>query len=443
MTVRHEAPSHALAWRLAGPIILANLSVPMLGAVDTAVMGHLPNPAYLGGVAVGAVVFQFIYWGFGFLRMGTTGLVAQADGAGDQAEVRAILLRSLLIAAGAGAVLWILQVPIFALAGALFDASAEVEGFAHDYFRIRIWSAPATLANYCLIGWFIGMRNTRAALILQLWMNGLNIVLSLTFVVGLGWGVEGVATATAIAEYAAVAMALYLWRNQSGIAVGLTIDLTAIFDAARLRRLFGVNFDIFIRTLCLIATFALFTRQGASMGDALLAANAILMQLQSFLSFGLDGFAHAAEAMVGGAVGARDKTAFRQSVRITGQWALIVAAGYTIVYAAAAPFIIAALTDIPDVRATAGDYFIWLAISPVVSVWSFMLDGIFIGATRTRDMRNAMIFSLVVFLIAMAILQPMFGNHGLWSALMIFMAARAISLGYLYHGLLRSLDRAR
>ncbi len=438
MTARHEAPSHALAWRLAGPIILANLSVPMLGAVDTAVMGHLPNPAYLGGVAVGAVVFQFIYWGFGFLRMGTTGLVAQADGADDRGEVRAILLRSLLIAAGAGIALWILQIPIFAVARALFDASAEVEGFAHDYFRIRIWSAPATLANYCLIGWFIGMRNTRAALILQLWMNGLNIILSLTFVVGLGWGVEGVAAATAIAEYAAVAMALYLWRNQSGIAVGLA----AVFDTARLKRLFGVNFDIFVRTLCLIATFALFTRQGASMGDALLAANAVLMQLQSFLSFGLDGFAHAAEAMVGGAVGARDKTAFKQSVRITGQWALIVAGGYTIVYAIAAPLIIAALTDIADVRATAGEYFIWLAISPIISVWSFMLDGIFIGATRTRDMRNAMIFSLAVFLIAMTVLQPIYGNHGLWAALMIFMAARAASLGFLYRGLLRSLDRA-
>ena len=438
MTARHEAPSHALAWRLAGPIILANLSVPMLGAVDTAVMGHLPNPAYLGGVAVGAVVFQFIYWGFGFLRMGTTGLVAQADGANDQAEVRATLLRSLLIAGTAGVVLWILQTPIFAIARALFDASAEVEGFAHDYFRIRIWSAPATLANYCLIGWFIGMRNTRAALVLQLWMNGLNIVLSLSFVVGLGWGVEGVAAATAIAEYAAVALALYLWRNQSSVAVGRA----AVFDTARLKRLFGVNFDIFVRTLCLIATFALFTRQGASMGDALLAANAVLMQLQSFLSFGLDGFAHAAEAMVGGAVGARDKASFKQSVRITGQWALIVAAGYTMVYAVAAPFIIAALTDIPDVRASAGEYVIWLAISPIVSVWSFMLDGIFIGATRTRDMRNAMIFSLAIFLIAMTVLQPMYGNHGLWAALMIFMAARAASLGYLYRGLLRSLGPA-
>ncbi len=198
--IRPEAPSHALAWRLAGPIILANLSVPLLGAVDTAVMGHLPDPAYLGGVAVGAVVFQFLYWGFGFLRMGTTGLVAQAHGAGDAAEVNAVLLRSLAIAAAFGAGLWILQIPIFAVARGLFAASAEVEGFAQSYLQIRIWSAPATLANYCFLGWFIGMRNTRAALWLQLWMNGLNIALSLGFVIGLGWGVAGVAEAAAIAE---------------------------------------------------------------------------------------------------------------------------------------------------------------------------------------------------------------------------------------------------
>ena len=239
MNAQLEAPSHALAWRLAGPIILANLSVPMLGAVDTAVMGHLPNPAYLGGVAIGSIVFSFIYWGFGFLRMGTTGLVAQAYGAGDNAEVRATLLRGLMIASGFGVVLWILQVPIFALARTFFDASPEVEGFAHDYFRIRIWSAPATLANYCLVGWFIGMRNTRAALMLQLWMNGLNIVLSLSFVVGLGWGVPGVAAATAISEYAAVALALVLWRRECIAPVALA----QIFEPAKLRRLFGLNFD--------------------------------------------------------------------------------------------------------------------------------------------------------------------------------------------------------
>ncbi len=435
MNAQLEAPSHALAWRLAGPIILANLSVPLLGAVDTAVMGHLPNPAYLGGVAVGSVVFSFIYWGFGFLRMGTTGLVAQAYGAGDNAEVRSTLLRGLMIAAGFGVVLWILQIPIIALARNFFDASPEVEGFAHDYFRIRIWSAPATLANYCLVGWFIGMRNTRAALVLQLWMNGLNIVLSLSFVVGMGWGVPGVAAATAIAEYAAVAMALILWRR----AANAPITFNGILDPAKLRRLFGLNFDIFVRTLCLITAFALFTRQGATAGDAMLAANAILMQLQHFLSYGLDGFAHAAEAMIGGAAGARDREALRRAVRITGQWAVIVAVGYSIIYAAAGPIIVGWLTDIAEVRDLAGEFLIWLAISPLVSVWSFMLDGIFIGATRTRDMRNAMIVSFGVFLIALLSLQPEFGNHGLWAALMIFMVARAATLACLYPSIARGL----
>ena len=435
MSARSEAPSHALAWRLAGPIILANLSVPLLGAVDTAVMGHLPNPAYLGGVAVGAVVFQFIYWGFGFLRMGTTGLVAQAYGAGDDAEVRATLLRGLAIAGGFGVILWVLQVPIFALARTLFDASPEVEGFAQDYFRIRIWSAPATLANYCLVGWFIGMRNTRAALVLQLWMNGLNIALSLAFVVGLGWGVTGVAAATAISEYAAVALALVLWRREAVAPAALA----QIFEPAKLRRLFGLNFDIFVRTLCLITAFALFTRQGATAGDAMLAANAVLMQLQHFLSFGLDGFAHAAEAMIGGAVGARDREALRRAVHITGQWAVIVAVGYTIVYLAGGPIIVGWLTDIAEVRDLAGEFLIWLAISPLVSVWSFMLDGIFIGATRTRDMRNAMIISFGVFAVALLSLQPIFGNHGLWAALMIFMVARALTLAFLYPGIARGL----
>ena len=435
MNAQLEAPSHALAWRLAGPIILANLSVPMLGAVDTAVMGHLPNPAYLGGVAIGSIVFSFIYWGFGFLRMGTTGLVAQAYGAGDNAEVRATLLRGLMIASGFGVVLWILQVPIFALARTFFDASPEVEGFAHDYFRIRIWSAPETLANYCLVGWFIGMRNTRAALMLQLWMNGLNIVLSLSFVVGLGWGVPGVAAATAISEYAAVALALVLWRRECIAPVALA----QIFEPAKLRRLFGLNFDIFVRTLCLISAFALFTRQGATAGDAMLAANAVLMQLQHFLSYGLDGFAHAAEAMIGGSIGAKDRAALARSVRITGQWAAIVAVGYTVVYLAAGPSIIGWLTDIAEVRALAGEFVFWLAISPLVSVWSFMLDGIFIGATRTREMRNAMIVSFGVFLTALLSLQPVFGNHGLWAALMIFMVARAATLACLYPGIARGL----
>lgn len=422
-----ELPTHRTVWRLAGPIILANLSVPLLGAVDTAVIGHLPDPAYLGGVAVGAVVFGFIYWGFGFLRMGTTGLVAQAAGAGRDDEARLVLLRALAIAAAFGIALWALQAPIFWTARTLFDTSAEVEAQAALYFRVRVWSAPAALANYALIGWFIGMRNTRAALVLQLWMNGLNIVLAVAFVIGLGWGVAGVATATMLSEYAAVAGALLLLHRRLRVPTGVRM-----FDRAQLLRLLTLNLDIFIRTLCLITAFALFTREGAGFGDTLLAANAVLMQFQHFLSFGLDGFAHAAEALVGTALGARNRAALRATVRISAQWALIVAAGYVAIYALLGAPIVALLTDIAEVRAAATEFLPWLVLSPLVSVWSFMLDGIFIGATRTRDMRNAMILSFAVYLAALVALKPLWGNHGLWAALMVFLAARGITLALLY-----------
>ena len=420
-------PTHRTVWRLAGPIILANLSVPLLGAVDTAVVGHLPDPAYLGGVAVGAVIFGFIYWGFGFLRMGTTGLVAQAAGAGRDDEARLVLLRALAIAGAFGVGLWALQAPIFWTARTLFDASAEVEAQAALYFHVRVWSAPAALANYALIGWFIGMRNTRAALFLQLWMNGLNIVLALTFVVGLGWGVAGVATATMLSEYAAVGGAILLLYGRLRITAG-----ARLLERAQLMRLLTLNLDIFIRTLCLITAFALFTREGAGFGDTTLAANAVLMQFLHFLSFGLDGFAHAAEALVGTALGARNRGALRAAVRITVQWALIVALGYAAAYAVLGTPIIALLTDIAEVRATAAAYFPWLLALPLIAVWPFMLDGIFIGATRTRDMRNAMILSFAIYLAALLALKPLWGNHGLWAALVVFMTARGITLALRY-----------
>jgi MATE family multidrug resistance protein len=432
------APSHAAVWRLAGPIVLANLSVPLLGAVDTAVIGHLPDPAYLGGVAVGAVVFGFLYWGFGFLRMGTTGLVAQAMGSGNLDEMRIVLLRALALAGALGLAICILQVPIFWVARTLFGASAEVEAQAQIFFHVRVWSAPASLANFTLIGWFIGVRNTRAALILQLWMNGLNIILSFTFVIGLGWGVAGVATATVISEYAAVIGALvYVLRR---LPQRSAVSPARLFEREPLKRLFALNLDIFIRTLGVITAFALFTHQGAGFGDTMLAANAVLLQFQHFLSFGLDGFAHAAEALIGGALGARDRASLRAAVRITGQWALIVALLYAAIYAALGPLIIATLTDIVEVRALAGDFLPWLVLSPIVSVWSFMLDGVFIGATRTSDMRNAMIVSFVIYIVALVALLPL-GNHGLWAALMVFMAARAVTLAALYPRLERAADR--
>ncbi len=427
MASSHEAPSHALAWRLAGPIILANISGPLLGAVDTAVMGHLPDPAYLGGVAIGSVIFLYIYWGFGFLRMGTTGLVAQAFGADDGGEVRAILLRALLIAASIGATLWALQIPIFAVARAIFQARPEVESFAHTYFAVRVWSAPAALANYCLIGWFIGVRETRSALVLQVGMNGLNIALALLFVMGLGWGVAGVATATMISEYAAAGIGLFLYRRLA--PAGAT---AAVLDRVRLKRLFGLNFDIFVRTFCLISAFAIFTREGAAFGTATLAANQVLLQFQAFMAFGLDGFAQAAEAMVGGALGAHDRGALRRSIRITGEWAAGLAILISAAYALAGPQIVSVLTDIDEVRSQAARYLPWLIASPIVSVWSFMLDGIFIGATRGREMRNAMIASFGIYLIALWLAKSVYADQGLWLAFLLFLGARAVTLALFY-----------
>ena len=431
---------HKRVWRLAGPIIIANLSVPLLGAVDTAVMGHLPQSYYLGAVAVATVIFHFLYWSFGFLRMGTTGLTAQAYGANDKGEIYAVFVRALGLGCVIGVGLWIFQWPILQGALFVFDASDKVENLAEIYFNIRIWSAPAVLANYCLVGWFIGMHNTRAALIVQVWMNGLNIALDLLFVFSLGWGVAGVAAATVISEVSAVFLGLYLFRRQI-MQMAITVGSTSILDAPKIKRMFSINSDIFVRTFCLIFAFSFFTAQAAKLGDDTLAANAVLIQFQHFLSFGLDGFAHAAEALVGGAMGAKNKSSFRSAVVTASQWAIFVALLYALVYWIAGSYIIDLITNIEHVRATAREFLVWLVILPIISVWSFMLDGIFIGATKTKEMRNAMILSLAVFLIAVFLLKAPFGNHGLWMALTIFMVARAITLGVLYPRIERSVGQ--
>ena len=428
---RPTKSDHKQVWHLAAPSIIANLSVPLLGAVDTAVIGHLDQSYYLGAVAIGAVIFHFIYWGFGFLRMGTTGLTAQALGAREFGEVRAIFYRALALGTAIALVIWLVQTPVLWLATTLFEASAQIETLAGTYFHVRIWSAPAVLANYCLIGWFIGIGNTRAALLLQVWMNGLNIALDLLFVMGFGWDVAGVAAATVISEYAAVGAGLLLFRRAAR-SMDAGGERPTIFDAGKIKRMMFINLDIFIRTFCLIFAFSFFTSQAAKMDDDILAANAVLIQFQHFLSFGLDGFAHAAEALVGAAIGAGSRARLRAAVVTAGIWALAVAALYTIIYAGLGSFIIGALTGIEIVRAGANEYLVWLMISPIVSVWSFLLDGIFIGATRTAEMRNAMLFSLAVFLAAVFVLQPIYGNHGLWLSLMLFMVARAITLGAYY-----------
>ncbi len=427
-TLPAEGKWHGRVWRLAAPMILANVSVPLLGAVDTAVVGHMPEAYYLGAVAIGAVVFTFIYWGFGFLRMGTTGLTAQALGAGDADEVRAALARAMLIAVVLGIAILVLQWPLAWLAFWLFEASAEVESLAQSYYAIRIWGAPAALANYAILGWFVGMQRVRAALGIQVFLNALNIALDLWFVLGLGWGVEGVAVATAISEYSAVVVGLWMLRRMLAPLGGRFVR-AQILDRERIVRTLAVNRDIFIRTMCLLIGFAYFTAIGARMGDAVLAANAVLMNFLSIMAYGLDGFAHAAEALVGGAVGARDRGAFRAAVRVTTIWAALVAVLVVVAYAVLGVVLIAILTGVAEVRTLASEYLVWAVAYPVVAVWAFQLDGIFIGATRGPDMRNAMIVSLIVFIAATAVLVPLWGNHGLWLSMLIFAAARTLSLG--------------
>ena len=426
-----EAGWNRRVWRLAGPIMLANITIPLLGIVDTAVVGHLDEVYYLGAVAIGALIFNFLYWGFGFLRMGTTGFAAQAHGADDMAEAVDTYWRAMIIAVAIGIGLLIGQGLIIEGAMALMETSPEVDAHARSYFAIRIWSAPAALANYVVLGWFLGMQNARAGLVIQVFINLLNIVLDLIFVVGMGMAVEGVAIATVIADYAGLGLGLMMIRGALA-RIDLAIDWRRVLEPTRLRHMIGVNRDIFLRTLCLIAAFAYLTIQGARMGDVVLAANAVLLNMVTFMAYALDGFAGAAQALVGRAVGERSAADYRGVVRATTLWALCFAAGFTLVYAATGSLIIDGLTTLPAVRITAREALPWMIAAPLISVWGYQLDGIFIGAMWSREMRNAMVLSLIVYLVAVEVFRPLYGNHGIWLGFTLFMVARGLSLGYYF-----------
>lgn len=422
--IRHR---HRKLWSLAFPIMLANVSIPLVGAVDTAVMGHLPDAVYIGAVAIGAVIFNFLYWGFGFLRMGTTGFVSQAYGVRHYNEMADTFGRSVMVGLAVGGLLIALQWPIGQLALGLFDASARIESLTWVYFTIRIWSAPAALVQYAALGYLIGVQRTTEVLGLQLLLNGINIGLDLLFVVGLGWGVEGVASATLIGEYSAAVAGVLLVRGSLRRLDG-RIDTRRLFEIGALRSLLQVNLNIFIRTLCLVFAFAYFTARGAALGPTILAANAILMTMISFVAYGLDGFAHAAETLGGSAYGARDRRGFKVAVRTSTQWSAATALlGVVVLYALGDTFI-GWMTSLENVSQVAARYLPWVVMSPLLSVWSFQLDGIYIGTTFTREMRNGMLIAVGVYLAAVWLLTPSLGNHGLWCALMILFVARAVTL---------------
>ncbi|MDH5621783.1 MAG: MATE family efflux transporter [Gammaproteobacteria bacterium] len=412
-------------------MILSNISVPLLGMVDTGVTGHLDDPAYLGAVAIGATIFTFIYMGMNFLRMGTTGIAAQSFGADDNDGLRASLGQALIVGLIIALTLIAVHVPLGRMAIQLLGGDADTQAFAAEYFSIRIWSAPGTLANFALVGWFIGLQNARVPLLIFLTINLTNIALDLLFVIVFGMKVEGVALASVIAEY-------------SGFAVGASFAIAALrkreghWPLARLTHVseyaafFSVNANLFVRTMALMFTLSFVTAQSARLGGLVLAANAVLLNFQHLTSFGLDGLAHAAEALVGKAVGQKRRDALEHAVKLTLKWSLIFAIGFTMLYLLAGPLIIAILTDLPDVRATAIHYLPWMIVSPLVSVWCFLYDGVYVGATRAREMRNIMVFStLLVFLPAWYLLTAL-GNHGLWLAFMLFMASRGIGMHYTY-----------
>ena len=423
-------------WRLAWPMVVSNLSIPLLGAVDTAVMGHLPEPHFLGAVAVGALIFNTLYFGCNFLRMGTTGLTAQAYGARDLDGARATLARALLIALVLAAALLALQAPIGRLAFHLVEPSEAVAAEGMRYFFIRIWGAPAALANIALVGWFIGMQNTRAALALLLTVNGINIVLDLVLVLGFDLAVAGVAWATVAADYAGLAL---------GLAVGARLArrrggrwrARLVLDPAAMWRFLGINRDIFLRSLFVITAFALFTTLSAREGDVVLAANAVLLNFVIFFNFAFDGFAFAAEALTGRALGARRRDDLARAIRACLLWCLLLALLTVAVYGLAGAAVVRVLTDIEAVRSVAFDFLPWLIALPLVAVWGIFFDGVFTGTTRTADMRNTMMLAFAVFVPCAWFLREPIGNHGLWLAMTLFYAVRGAGLGAIHAGIRR------
>lgn len=430
------ALTHKAVLAIAVPIMISNVSTPLIGIVNTAIVGRFPSPVYIGAVAVGALIFTFAFWGFGFLRMGTTGLTAQAFGASDNNELAAGLARALLIAAAAGLGLIVLQWPIRECAFALVGASPEVERLSRGYFNVRIWSGPATLANYALLGWFIGLGRTNIGLVLQLVLNLTNMVLDAAFVLGFGWGVPGVALGTVFAEYFAAAVGIAIAVKHVR-RFGGHWSVQRILSPEKLKRAFVVNSDIMIRSLALIAAFGWFLAQGARQGNATLAGNSVLMQFIEVCAFFLDGFAFAAEALVGRAVGAAQRVGLTTAARMTTIWAAAIAVLLTLVLFLCGQFFIDSLTVDISARTAARSFLPWAAAVPLLGVWAFQLDGIFIGATRTAEMRNAMLVSLAIFLVAWWLLAP-FGNTGLWAAFYVHYLARTGSLLYYYPGLVRS-----
>ena len=427
LTDWRDRPTHHKVWALAAPMILSNISVPMVALVDSAVIGHLPHAHQLGAVAVGASLYTFLAFLMGFLRMGSTGFAAQAAGRADGAALRQVLAQGLLLALLFAVFLGALAIPFSHLALGLMQPSAALQDSTLAFFHTRLLGLPAALASFALVGWFLGTQNARAPLAILLTTNLLNIVLNLWFVLGLDWGVLGSARASVIAEWSAALLGLALTRPALRAYPG-QVAWALLKRWQSWRPLLSVNRDIFIRSLALQAVFFLITVQGARLGEATVAANALLLNGLLLTAYALDGLAHAVEALCGHAIGAGDRAALRRSMTVACGWSLIVSLGFAGVFLLGGHWFIQLQTDIPSVRETAFAYLPYLAVLPLVAVWSYLLDGLFIGATRAREMRNGMLLSVAIAA-PFAYAASGLGNHGLWLGFLLFMALRAVTLG--------------
>lgn len=428
---RARQQDHRQVWSLAWPMILSNITVPLLGLVDTAVIGHLPDPKYLAAVAVGAMIFSLLYWSFGFLRMGTTGLTAQALGNEAYDQSRLVLAQSLILAGVIGLSLLILHSPLIRIALQLIGAEPAVTTEARLYADIRILGAPAVLANYVLLGWFLGNQNTRIPLILLVFTNLLNMLLDLIAVYGLGMHADGVALATVISEYASLALGCFFMLRMQLRQPGQTPWLQ-LKSVSHYYHLISVNRYLFVRTLALLLTLAFFTSQGAKQGSTILSANAVLLNFFMLISNGLDGFAHAAEALSGKFYGAKDRRSFHRIISATLSWSLISAVLFSLFFWLGGERIIALLTDIPTVRQAAAVYLPWVIVLPMIAVWSFLIDGVFVGTTRVKAMQNTMLISILMVFFPVWYLSQTWGNHGLWLAFLSLFFARGLTGGYVF-----------
>ncbi|MCR9279805.1 MAG: MATE family efflux transporter [Pseudomonadaceae bacterium] len=437
-----EPLRHRKVWALSWPIIIANLSAPLVGLVDTAVMGHMSDPSYLAAVAVGSAIFTALYWSYGFLRMGTTALVAQAFGSKQSVELSAVALRALMIA-GAFAALMLSVSGLLKTGGLLvFEASTLVEDKAAVYFDIRLFGLPAVLLQYVVFGVLFGTQRMGLSLVVSAVTNITNIGLDFLFVVGFGWGVEGVATGTAIAEWCGALVGLLLAWRALRAAGAKQPQRQEIFNRARLMSLFQVSGNLIVRSLFVQLPFLLFAVFGARFGSVVLAANAILMQLMMTMAFALDAFAHSAETLAGEAYGGKDARRLRDVSIKTGVWAVGTSIAIAMLYAGAGPLLISLMTDQRELIDSALTYLPWVVAAPLLSVIAFQLDGVFIGTTQTATLRNAMAISFAAYALCTWLAIPVLGNHGIWLGMSVFFIVRSVILLWRYPGIEAQLSTA-